>query len=83
MKSVSGNEKEEKMKYFSDYYSCPFCGAALDPGESCDCQEATESKDRKTKEENHADDNETAQPPIYRPDCFARAGLRSCSCHSA
>lgn len=71
------------MKYFSDYYSCPFCGAALDPGESCDCQEATESKDRKTKEENHADDNETTQPPIYRPDCFARAGLRSCSCHSA
>lgn len=68
MRSVSGNEKEEKMKYFSDYYSCPFCGAALDPGESCDCQEATESKDRKTKEENHADDNETAQPPIYRPD---------------
>ena len=83
MRSVSGNEKEEKMKYFSDYYSCPFCGAALDPGESCDCQEATESNDRKTKEENHADDNETAQPPIYRPDCFARAGLRSCSCHSA
>lgn len=71
------------MKYFSDYYSCPFCGAALDPGESCDCQEATESKDRKTKEENHADDNETAQPPVHRPEYFARAGLRSCSCHSA
>ena len=54
------------MKYFSDYYSCPFCGAALDPSESCDCQEATESKDRKTKEENHADDNETAQPHAAR-----------------
>ena len=21
------------------YNSCPFCGANLDPGESCDCQE--------------------------------------------
>lgn len=20
------------------YYSCPYCGASLDPGEICDCQ---------------------------------------------
>lgn len=23
----------------SDYYICPSCGAALDPGERCDCQD--------------------------------------------
>lgn len=22
------------------YNTCPYCGAALDPGETCDCQEA-------------------------------------------
>ena len=27
---------------FSDYYACPFCGASLDPGERCDCQEEKE-----------------------------------------
>ena len=21
----------------SDYYTCPRCGASLDPGEQCDC----------------------------------------------
>lgn len=25
------------------YNSCPLCGANLDPGESCDCQEQTET----------------------------------------
>lgn len=29
------------------YHTCPSCGAALDPGESCDCQEET------SKEENN------------------------------
>lgn len=23
------------------YQTCPYCGANLDPGESCDCEEAT------------------------------------------
>lgn len=25
------------------YYECPYCGAALDPGETCDCQNKTVS----------------------------------------
>lgn len=32
------------------YWTCPLCGANLDPGESCDCQE--ENNNNKSKEEN-------------------------------
>lgn len=24
------------------YYTCPYCGANLDPGERCDCQDKQE-----------------------------------------
>ena len=34
----------------SYYRTCPSCGAALDPGERCDCQSRTESEARKGKE---------------------------------
>ena len=26
------------------YNECPFCGANLDPGESCDCQDSRKKK---------------------------------------
>lgn len=26
------------MRY-RDYYACPYCGACLDPGERCECQD--------------------------------------------
>ena len=30
-----------KKKYHNPYYwTCPYCGANLDPGESCDCPES-------------------------------------------
>lgn len=32
------------------YYTCPICGAHLDPGERCDCQTTTEDSDN-TKED--------------------------------
>ena len=25
------------------YWTCPYCGANLDPGERCDCKESTDS----------------------------------------
>lgn len=28
------------MKKKTYYHTCPYCGATLDPGEQCDCQEA-------------------------------------------
>lgn len=28
----------------SYYHTCPDCGAALDPGERCDCREGTENE---------------------------------------
>ena len=34
------------------YWTCPNCGANLDPGEKCDCNNET------TKEDNHHDGNE-------------------------
>lgn len=30
----------EKPSY---YHTCPYCGANLDPGESCDCQKDNDS----------------------------------------
>lgn len=29
------------------YWTCPICGANLDPGESCDCQEDNKNKEEK------------------------------------
>ena len=34
------------------YRTCPHCGAALDPGERCDCRERTESEARKCSEKS-------------------------------
>ena len=40
------------------YWTCPYCGANLDPGEKCDCDEARKDRgeqetdpDKKKKEE--------------------------------
>lgn len=40
------------------YHTCPLCGANLDPGESCDCQNGND----------HAESNvtEKSDPMIYR-----------------
>lgn len=32
------------------FRTCPFCGAALDPCERCDCRDGTESETRRSKE---------------------------------
>lgn len=37
------------------YITCPYCGANLDPGEPCDCQDKKEdSKESKEEEEKCA-----------------------------
>jgi hypothetical protein len=33
------------------YWTCPFCGANLDPGERCDCRDETPSEDYRTVQE--------------------------------
>lgn len=33
------------------YTTCPHCGAHLDPGERCDCQDHPENEDRERKEQ--------------------------------
>ena len=32
------------------WYECEYCGASLDPGENCDCQNEKEEKDRKIQD---------------------------------
>lgn len=34
--------KKERNKIMAYYYTCPDCGANLDPGEKCDCREIHE-----------------------------------------
>lgn len=31
------------------YRTCPYCGANLDPGERCDCQDQEEQEDEENK----------------------------------
>lgn len=33
------------------YTTCPHCGAHLDPGERCDCQDQPENEDQERKEQ--------------------------------
>ena len=35
------------------YWTCPYCGANLDPGEKCDCQENATEDDIHDGNENH------------------------------
>ena len=35
----------------SYYRVCPLCGAALDPGERCDCQDTADHKEDDTDEQ--------------------------------
>jgi hypothetical protein len=32
-------DKEERRMNYMDRYTCPYCGATLDPGEHCDCRD--------------------------------------------
>ena len=38
------NDTEGDERIMSYYYTCPICGANLDPGEQCDCQEYPQHK---------------------------------------
>lgn len=48
------------MRY-DKFYMCPYCGAALDPGEKCDCKNEKERKDEKAMEENNQNINQISQ----------------------
>ena len=46
------------MSYFR---TCPHCGAALDPGERCDCEEqATKAREEGNANEQSTEGRETA-----------------------
>lgn len=35
------------------YWTCPYCGANLDPGEKCDCDKSDKEDDNHDGNENH------------------------------
>ena len=47
-----GNKPAERRKM--SYRICPYCGAALDPGEICDCKRETESQAPKKRHKKKA-----------------------------
>lgn len=61
----------------SYYRTCPNCGAALDPGERCDCRDGTESEARKGKEKAAASATNTDSGKVERDlhDHFSASSL--------
>ena len=58
-----------KRKYHNPYYwTCPYCGANLDPGESCDCPDSTVDTDysdvKPTICKKDQEDNENERAPV-------------------
>lgn len=39
------------------YKTCPYCGAHLDPGETCDCQDEIAMSQREEQSKGNNDDN--------------------------
>lgn len=39
------------------YWTCPLCGANLDPGESCDCQEENKDKEEEENTDGYSGNN--------------------------
>jgi hypothetical protein len=50
-KFITTNEEVLIMSRETYYWTCPFCGANLDPGERCDCRDETPSEDYRTVQE--------------------------------
>ena len=46
---------ENKHTY---YYTCPYCGANLDPGETCDCQKDHNDPSTNVTEKSEANQND-------------------------
>ena len=47
-------------------YQCPYCGANLDPGEKCDCQEPEEDTDPENKKSGDARQHRRRSPRRWR-----------------
>lgn len=45
--------------HFAQYRTCPHCGAHLDPGEACDCQETEKGRPSATNTETATADKVT------------------------
>ena len=47
------------------YHTCPYCGANLDPGESCDCQTTAQTEDPPTENVSTVDTSERKKNNEY------------------
>ena len=61
------------------YWTCPHCGANLDPGEKCDCPVAkglvgTDYRDVDQPENEIMEENEHGNPETRRPSAGPRKG---------
>ena len=60
------------------YRTCPYCGAALDPCEICDCREQrTESEARETKERELPGATNTEQLKVEQKSCELQSSASS------
>lgn len=63
-KRLQNEKRRKRMKSFSKYYECPYCGVCLDPGERCECQDK-EDIEQKKREEKRTNENRS-NPQYYR-----------------
>lgn len=55
------------MRY-DKFYTCPYCGAALDPGEKCDCENEKEQKeDESNRREDESNGREQSEHQSDQP----------------
>lgn len=54
MSGCSAGAGEKGVELMSYYHICPICGAALDPGERCDCQAESKPSTKLEKTEKAA-----------------------------
>lgn len=48
---MPSRERRYNIVNYDKFYTCPYCGAALDPGEKCDCNIEKEQNETKAMEE--------------------------------
>lgn len=48
------------------FYSCPNCGANLDPGEKCCCEDSDSDSEKETEKNAEKEDARTSAPVIFK-----------------
>ena len=62
------------------YWTCPYCGANLDHGERCDCDEAKKDRGEKKVIKENWDNHEVRRSPETHADMRRKSSMRSEAC---